>query len=145
MIGGYVSIREKAEEWGITPRRVQTMCAAGRIEGAGKIGNMWVIPIDAKRPIDKRVTTGKYRNWRKKQSDNRGDKMNQESFSFVIYMIHACANKWQKLPTEIYRLLQSTGCIDGYLVPHYDVLHTQSTDYVVEDIKDYLGVRGVSI
>ena len=85
MIVGYVSIREKAEEWGITPRRVQTMCAAGRIEGAGKIGNMWVIPIDAKRPIDKRVTTGKYRNWRKKQMENRGVEMNQESLSFVIY------------------------------------------------------------
>lgn len=65
MIGGYVSIREKAEEWGVTPRRVQTMCAAGRIEGAGKMGNMWVIPIDAERPMDKRVTSGKYRNWRK--------------------------------------------------------------------------------
>ena len=71
--------------------------------------------------------------------------MNQESFSFVIYMIHACANKWQKFPAEVYHLLQNSGCIDRYLVPHYDVLHTQSTDYVVEDIKEYLEIRGVNI
>lgn len=67
MIEGYVSIREIAEKWGITPRRVQVLCATGRIERAGKIGNMWVIPADAVRPEDKRVTTGEYRNWRKKQ------------------------------------------------------------------------------
>ena len=35
--------------------------------GAGKIGNVWAIPADAKRPDDKRVTTGEYRNWRKKE------------------------------------------------------------------------------
>ena len=71
--------------------------------------------------------------------------MNGESFSFVIYMIHACANKWMKLPSEVYAMLQKTGCIDNYLVPHYDILHTQGTDYVVEDIREYLGFRGVEI
>lgn len=71
--------------------------------------------------------------------------MNRESFSFVIYMIHACANRWSKVPSEVYKLLQKTGCIDNYLVPHYDILHTQGTDYIVDDIKEYLGIRGVSI
>ncbi len=71
--------------------------------------------------------------------------MNKETFSFVIYMLHACADKWQKLPSEVYRMLQSTGCIDSYLVPHYDILHTQGTQYVVEDIEEYLGIRGVSV
>ena len=71
--------------------------------------------------------------------------MNQESFSFVVYMIHACANKWLKMPTEVYALLQKTGCIDNYLVPHYDILHTQGTEYIVEDIREYLVARGVSV
>ncbi|MBR4164533.1 MAG: DUF3791 domain-containing protein [Solobacterium sp.] len=71
--------------------------------------------------------------------------MNKESFSFVVYMIHACANKWHKMPSDIYKLLQKTGCIDHYLVPHYDILHTQGTDYIVEDIKEYLQIRGVKI
>ncbi len=47
--------------------------------------------------------------------------MNKESFSFIVYMIHACANKWNMMPSEVYQKLQSAGCIDGYLVPHYDI------------------------
>lgn len=71
--------------------------------------------------------------------------MDKESFSFVIYMIHACANKWDMIPSEVYRKLQSAGCIDDYLVPHYNILHTQSTGYIVEDIKAYLETRGVAV
>ncbi len=71
--------------------------------------------------------------------------MDKESFSFVVYMIHACANKWGKLPSEVYSMLSSVNCINDLLVSHYDVLHTQSTSYVVEDIKEYLITRGVTI
>ena len=69
--------------------------------------------------------------------------MNKESFAFVVYMIHACANTWHRKPSEVYKLLQKSGCIDNYLVPYYDILHTQGTDYLVEDIKEYLRIRGV--
>lgn len=71
--------------------------------------------------------------------------MNRESFSFVIYMIHACAGKWNMLPFEVYRKLQSAGCIDNYLVPYYDILHTQGTGYIVDDIKEYLALRGITV
>ena len=71
--------------------------------------------------------------------------MDRESFSFVIYMIHACANRWRKVPSDVYKMLQKTGCIDTYLVPHYDILHTQGTDYIVDDIEEYLGIRGVKV
>ena len=71
--------------------------------------------------------------------------MNKESCSFVVYMIHACANKWKMMPSEVYQKLQSVKCIECYLVPHYDILHTQGTGYIVDDIKEYLEVRGVTI
>ena len=71
--------------------------------------------------------------------------MNKESFAFVIYMIHACADKWRKMPSDVYKLLQNSGCIDHYLVPHYDILHTQGTDNIVEVIKEYLVIRGVNV
>lgn len=69
MVEGYMSIKETAEKWGITPRRVQVLCASGRIDGAGKLGREWAIPIDAERPKDERITTGEYRNWRKKEQE----------------------------------------------------------------------------
>lgn len=64
--------------------------------------------------------------------------MNKESFSFIVYMIHACANKWNMMPSEVYRKLQSEGCIDGYLVPHFDILHTQGTRYFIREGNGHL-------
>jgi hypothetical protein len=37
-----------------TGRQVHQMCIAGRIEGALKKGNLWLIPIEAKKPKDLR-------------------------------------------------------------------------------------------
>ena len=67
------------------------------------------------------------------------------SMSFVVYMIHQCANTWKLTPSQVYAKLQQCGCIQDYLVRHYDVLHTQSSRYVVEDIREYLTRRGVAV
>ena len=60
----FMTIKETAVLWNLTERRVQKMCADGRIEGVQRFGNSWAIPKDAKRPSDRRFTTGEYRNWR---------------------------------------------------------------------------------
>ena len=65
---GSMTIKQAAEKWYVTTRRIQFLCSKGRIEGAMKFGRDWAIPSDAKKPDDKRVTTGEYRNWRKKKS-----------------------------------------------------------------------------
>ena len=71
--------------------------------------------------------------------------MTSEVFSFVIYMIHACANRWDSTPVKVYHDMKETGCIDHFLMPHYEILHTQSSDYVVTDIQEYLKLRGVAV
>ena len=71
MINGYMTIKEVAEKWGITVRRVQALCETDRLEGATKFGNAWAIPTDVKRPTDGRVTTGEYKNWRKKYGKDK--------------------------------------------------------------------------
>ena len=68
---GYMTIKQTAEEWGVTPRRIQVLCVEGRIEGATKFGRDWAIPTDAIKPVDKRITTGKYKNWRKRKNSIR--------------------------------------------------------------------------
>lgn len=68
MIIGYLTIKEVAEKWDITPRRVRTLCENGRIEGAAKLGREWAIPEKAEKPIDRRITSGEYKNWRKKET-----------------------------------------------------------------------------
>lgn len=49
-----ISAKETAEKWGLTSRMVGYHCANGRIKGAQKIGNMWVVPKDAPKPDDRR-------------------------------------------------------------------------------------------
>ena len=71
--------------------------------------------------------------------------MNKDSMAFVVYMIHRCANKWHLSPATVYQKLEQCGCISDYLVPCYDVLHTQSSAYVLDDIQEYLQRRGVAL
>lgn len=65
----YITIREAAEKWELSIRRVQAMCVDGRIPGVLKFGKEWAIPKDAEKPSDGRVKTGKYI---KKKDDENG-------------------------------------------------------------------------
>ena len=65
MIEGYTTVKDIAEKWNLKPRTVQIMCATRKIPGVLKFGRDWAIPIDAKRPSDKRIVTGEYRDYRK--------------------------------------------------------------------------------
>ena len=65
---GYITIKEAAEKWSLSTRRVQMMCAKGRINGAIKFGKVWAVPRDAEKPADARITSGEYINWRSKRS-----------------------------------------------------------------------------
>ena len=60
----YLSVSEFAARYGKDPGNIRRLIAQGRIP-AVKIGNQWAIPSDTRPPADKRVKTGKYRNWRK--------------------------------------------------------------------------------
>jgi hypothetical protein len=55
----YMSAHDAADKWGITKRRVQTLCASNRIENAVRVGNMWIIPTTAEKPADGRIKDDK--------------------------------------------------------------------------------------
>jgi DNA-binding CsgD family transcriptional regulator len=50
----YISATEASEKWGISLRQVQRLLANNRIPRAKKYGRSWMIPDDAKKPIDPR-------------------------------------------------------------------------------------------
>lgn len=50
----FMSAREAADKWGISQRRVAVLCSENRIESAAMVGNMWIIPITAEKPVDAR-------------------------------------------------------------------------------------------
>lgn len=55
MNGEFMTANQAAKKWDITQRRVQILCAKGRIDGVFKLGENWVIPANAQKPIDGRI------------------------------------------------------------------------------------------
>lgn len=51
----YISSKEAATKWNISQRRVAALCSEGRIIDAMFVGNSWIIPRDAAKPIDART------------------------------------------------------------------------------------------
>ena len=62
----FITTKEAAEKWEISQRRVAILCSENRIDGAMMVGNMWIIPSNAKKPIDKR--TVRYKKGNKNES-----------------------------------------------------------------------------
>ena len=51
----YMTSGQAAKKWGISQRRVQILCAEGRIKGIFKLGDAWAIPANTEKPVDKRM------------------------------------------------------------------------------------------
>lgn len=56
----YITAKEAAERWGLSERRVTTLCREERIYGSKKQGRSWMIPKEAEKPSDNRVKSGNY-------------------------------------------------------------------------------------
>ena len=57
--------------------------------------------------------------------------------------MYSLAEKWKKTPATVYKILNSTGIFDNYIVRGYDVLHTLGKEYLVEDITDFVREKGL--
>ena len=63
---------------------------------------------------------------------------------FVIFCIEEVAAKLQLPGNVVYDLLtEKSDILSGYIVPSYDVLHTQSRQYIVDDIISLMREEGL--
>ena len=51
-MNGYITVRDTAEKWGVTPRQMQILCKENRIEGATRMSRIWIIPENTSKPTD---------------------------------------------------------------------------------------------
>ena len=51
----YITVKEAAEKWGVSPRRVQILCSQDRVKGAYRFGKSWMIPSNAVLPNARRT------------------------------------------------------------------------------------------
>ncbi len=71
--------------------------------------------------------------------------MDKKTLEFAVFLIHALADDWGKPYGYVYQVLDKSGILDDYIVPFYDVLHTQGKQYLVEDITDFVKEKGVQV
>ncbi|BEU88812.1 DNA-binding protein [Selenomonas sp. TAMA-11512] len=50
----FITVKQAAEKWGVSDRRIRVLCAEGKIPGAHQEGRGWRIPADAQKPSDAR-------------------------------------------------------------------------------------------
>ena len=52
----FISVKEAALKFNLSERRVQKLCETERITGSRMVNGVWLIPANAKKPSDKRIS-----------------------------------------------------------------------------------------
>ena len=68
--------------------------------------------------------------------------MNYNNIDFITYCIGNLSRRLNLSAVEVYRRLKQSGILKGYIVPSYDVLHTLSKEYLMEDLTEYMREKG---
>lgn len=67
-----------------------------------------------------------------------------KELEFAIFCIENVANFLRKDAGEVYKMLtEDSNILNSYIVAEYEILHTQSKEYIVNDIVDFMKERGV--
>lgn len=82
---------------------------------------------------------------REKYLDNRKyyNTMKKEDLDFTIYCVGIMAESLGRDARDVYRLMQKGNIIMGYIVPCFDVLHSFSREYIIEDLTQLMKKKGL--
>ena len=71
---------------------------------------------------------------------------NSNELEFAVFCIENAAEKLGVDAARVYlAFTEKSDILYGYIVPEYEVLHTQSREYIVDDILDVMKERGVEV
>ncbi len=74
------------------------------------------------------------------------EKYNIKEIEFAIFCIENIAIRLNKDAQAVYAALtEKSDILYEYIVPEFETLHTQSKDYIVDDIIDVMKERGVEV
>jgi hypothetical protein len=66
---------------------------------------------------------------------NNMDDMNRDQVEFSVFCIENVADKLDIPGNEAYRLLsEESSILNEYIIPNYEILHTQGKEYIVDDV-----------
>ena len=71
---------------------------------------------------------------------------NSNELEFAVFCIENVAAKLGVDAERVYQAFtEKSDILNGYIVPEYEVLHTQSREYIVDDLIDVMKERGGSV
>jgi len=74
------------------------------------------------------------------------DIQNENELEFAIFCIENVAIKLGVSAEKVYdAFTKKSDILNGYIVPCFDALHTQSKEYIVDDLISYMKEKGVSV
>ena len=147
VIALYITVKQASERWGISERRVRTLCSTGKIPGAFQVGRGWSIPENATKPMDGRYKSSRSLleqiNKKKRELDNRSpltegevERLNQE---FVVeYTYNSNAIEGNSLTLrETDMVLRGLTIDKKPLKDHLEAVgHKEAFEFVSELVKD---------
>lgn len=68
--------------------------------------------------------------------------MRTEHLDFITFCVGSLADALHMSASQVYSALRLSGVLNDYIVPCYDVLHTFSKEYLVEELTEVLRERG---
>ena len=137
----YITVKQAAEKWGISDRRVRILCAEGKILGAYQEGRVWKIPYDAIKPTDGRykikeslipILKDKLEILKQRRSLTEGEleRLNEEFLIEYIYNSNAIEGNTLTL-RETDLVLRGLTIDRKSLKEHLEVIgHKEAFDYV---------------
>ena len=143
-IGGesmYITVKQAAEKWGISERRVRSLCSQGKITGSYREGRLWKIPYDAIKPTDGRYKIKeslitiieeklKVLKERRPLTEGELERLNEEFLTEFTYNSNAIEGNTLNL-RETDMVLRGLTIAQKSLKEHLEVIgHKEAFDYV---------------
>ena len=69
--------------------------------------------------------------------------MSNKQIEFSVFCIENVAQRLGKSGSELFKILNSSGLLHNYIIPSYEALHTQSKQYIVDEIVSVLRERNL--
>lgn len=71
---------------------------------------------------------------------------NADELEFAIFCIENVAARLEVYAEKVYQALaEDSDVLYKYIIPSYDILHTQDKEYIVDDILSVMEEKGVEI
>lgn len=71
---------------------------------------------------------------------------NTDELEFAVFCIENIAIRLGRNAEEVHQMLtEKSDILNSYIIPEYEMLHTQSPDYIVDDIVSLMKERGIQL